>query len=316
MSAIVCTLFEGAYHYGVGALANSLYAAGYRGSMWVGYRGALPPWARGAGQGRGCWEVPVASDFKLHFVEMPAGRHLTNQKPEFMLRLWDEHCPEADALFYFDPDITNRGPWRFYEEWVSHGVALCEDVYPVFPADHPWRAAWREFAERNGHPVRRELGRQYSAGFVGLHRRYGRPLLTVWQHLLECCMAEGWVDPNLIRSESVSPYLYDDQQVLNLALMVYTGPMSTVGGEGMDFGRPGKIMSHAAHAASNGKPWGKRAITQALLGVPPSPADKLYWQHTRQPIQLYSRPRYLWRKAALRAAAAIGRFVKRSPASN
>src|SRR5690348_11876699 len=114
MSAIVCTLFEGAYHYGVGALANSLYAAGYRGSMWVGYRGALPPWARGAGQGRGCWEVPV------------------------------------DALFYFDPDITNRGPWRFYEEWVSHGVALCEDVYPVFPADHPWRAAWREFAERNG----------------------------------------------------------------------------------------------------------------------------------------------------------------------
>ncbi len=94
--------------------------------------------------------------------------------------------------------------------------------------------------------------------------------------------------------------------------MLTSNPLSTIGPEGMDFGKPGPTMSHAAGTM---KPWRKPMIRNALGGGPPTLADKLYWQHTQAPIQLYARSNLFLKKLDLLGGAAIGRFIHRAPAS-
>jgi hypothetical protein len=179
-------------------------------------------------------------------------------------------------------------------------------------ADHPWRLAWKEFAERNGHTCYRELNRYYNAGFIGL-KQIQKSILSLWQKLLETCEAEGYINLCDFTFPRGYPHFITDQCVLNLAVMLTPNPLSTFGPEGMDFGKPSSIMSYAAGAAI--KPWRKQMIRKALGGVAPSSTDKLYWQHTQIPIQLYSRSQFFWKKLSLNCGATIGRFIHRAPAS-
>ena len=94
--------------------------------------------------------------------------------------------------------------------------------------------------------------------------------------------------------------------------MLTSHPLSTYGPEGMDFGRPGGIMSHAA-AGCVIKPWRKPMLRRAVGGVPPTLTDKLHYKYAQAPIQLYSRSQFFWKKLALHCGAAIGRFISRSP---
>src|SRR6185437_1551183 len=68
MQSTVCTVAEGAYHFGVAALCNSLYRHGFRGRVFVFYRGDLPAWASDATDAGPWRELVVADDFAVCFV--------------------------------------------------------------------------------------------------------------------------------------------------------------------------------------------------------------------------------------------------------
>ena len=66
-ASVICTLFEGDYHLGLGALINSLHARGFRGDLYAGLRGELPPWTRSQAQQNGSgWSYRVDEGLTIH----------------------------------------------------------------------------------------------------------------------------------------------------------------------------------------------------------------------------------------------------------
>jgi hypothetical protein len=312
MQTAICTLFEGDYHYGVGVLVNSLYQHGFKGIIWAGCRTPqLPGWATPLIQVQDYHEFKVADDCVIRFIAIDPPMHLANYKPSFMENLL-ARCPEIEALFYFDPDIVNKCRWSFYEWWVSQGVALCGDHWYSVPANDPKRLAWKRFAEDHGFTCQRQLEHHFNSGFIGISHM-SRSLLILWQKLITIAAQAGHLKLDNIEDHETSqnyPYLYQDQTVLNLALMLSLDPLSTVAPDGMDFTFSGTIMSHAIGPQI--KPWRKKILRSALRGVPPSRTDKLFWQHTQIPIQVYAPQIVRWKRLKLLMGVAIGRFMRRN----
>ena len=103
MKTAICTLFEGHYHFGVATLCNSLYKNGFRGTVYVGYRGDLPGWAlKGKHESIGKWNhtiiVKPIEGLNLVFLFLTTNYSLTNYKPDFILELWDG--PEKMQMLY------------------------------------------------------------------------------------------------------------------------------------------------------------------------------------------------------------------------
>ena len=310
MNSAICTLFEGNYHYGVGALANSLYTQGYRGMIYAGYRGALPSWAANAKNGQGFSEFSPATGLVLRFIPLTTTIHLTNFKPDFMLSLWQTHCPQAQSLFYFDPDITVICRWSFFEEWVQAGVALCADINPSMPANHPIRYAWKQFYLPHGIMVRRELDTYFNGGFVGLLREQIK-FLDGWQKLQELMAPEIGGMKNVNVRDRTFLFNKTDQDALNIAAMTCESPISPVGQDGMDLqlGGGAYVMSHALGAQ---KPWNKKHIRNLLLrGNSPSRADRLFFRNVESPIRLYSSTTLAVKRFLLLMASFLGRFMSK-----
>lgn len=310
MNSAVCTLFEGHYHYGVGVLANSLYAQGFRGTLYVGYRGDLPPWAAEAKNEAGCTEFNAAAGLMIRFIPLTTKFHLTNFKPDFMLDLWKNHCPLAQALFYFDPDITVICRWTFFEDWVQSGVAMCADVNPSMPSNHPVRAAWKTFYQPSGIVFRRETDIYFNGGFVGL-KLADLEYLHCWQRLQELMAPEiGGLKNVNVRDRT---YLFHktDQDAMNVAAMACVPDISPMGQDGMDLqqGGGGYVMSHAVGGQ---KPWKKQFVRLLLQrGWAPSRADRIFFRHVKHPIRLYSAGELAVKQFFLLLASGLARFIGR-----
>lgn len=321
MSAQICTLFEGHYHHGLAALTNSLVAAGFRGDVVAGYRGPLPAWAeRGTAAPLPAWPqaraLAVAPGVQLRFVPLSTTDHLTNHKPEFMLALLDGGAGPCRALYYLDPDICIAQRWRFFEEWVQCGVALCEDMNSPLPERHPRRMGWRRFYGDRGLPLRFRMGEYVNGGFVGL-RQEDREFLLTWQRAMTLMGEEigGLASAKIeggrgFRSKGFADcFDCSDQDALNAAVEASACEVSVIGQEAMGF-KPGALL--LPHAVGRGKPWERFYLRAALGGRAPGAADKAFWQHVAGPLCSHGAWSRACHRLDLRAASAIGRVLRRA----
>lgn len=309
MNIAVCTLFEGDYHLGAGALANSLYASGYRGTLWAGIRGALPPWAAAATQEKpGVQRLAVATDFAIAFVQIEAAVHFAYYKPEMLERLLNELAPEAEAAIYLDPDIVVKCPWEIFPRWVRDGVALVEDINPNLPARHPLRIAWLQVLEERGVSPRRALERYYNSGFVGVARTQ-IAFLAEWRRTMTMIREILGGHHHIKFGRATDIFHSTDQDALNLTLMLTDTPLNTAGPEAMDFAVGGHYLSHAVGTP---KPWQGGFVGRALGGFPPSTATKEFLNYIGEPLQVFPPAKRRRLATALKVAAFIGRFYRRA----
>lgn len=300
-------MFEGSYHYGVAALANSLHASGFRGNMWVGYRGALPFWARSAKEDMFGRALRLPNGMAVRLVEYDTDVHFSLLKPNFMQRVAEYFDPGIQAIFYFDPDIVVRCPWNFFKNWVQNGIAVCEDTRSPMAQSHPLREAWRkEFGYEYSSPGNR-TDMYVNAGFVGVPS-ISFSVLQRWMDAIRAIMTKHPGGNAIKFGSRYDPFHVPDQDALNVVLYAGSDPVSLAGRDAMDFSPGGYIMSHAVQ---HPKPWAKRLLWHALCGEPAFPADKEYWRNVVSPIRLYSPMLMRLRKVELGLSILIGRFYRR-----
>jgi hypothetical protein len=304
---VICTLYEGHYHFGVAVLINSIVRQGYRGLFWVGHRGQLPPWtAQLSRREDGLFQVGEAL---LGFELIDTGRHFTHFKPEFMNSIIERGIAQK-YLWYFDPDITVRCGWGFYERWVQFGVCLCQEIsMGTMPSNHPLRSEWVDLARKMGlgEPAL-QLERYYNGGFVGLRIEH-REFLTVWEATNQLANSAG-VDHSQFQTGSrANTFQYADQDAMNIAAMYAKVPLSTVGPEGMGWVTGGFTMYHVLGFQ---KPWRRKYLRTALDGHPPANGDKHYVFCAEGPIRPYTKWQLRKLRLTIQLASIIGRFYRRT----
>jgi hypothetical protein len=308
MKITLCTLFEGHYHYGVAALANSLASAGYEGTLWVGHRGGLPAWIAGRRDRDGC--VQVTAGLTLRTVALDPPMSLNYHKPVFMREILETHEPDSDAVVYLDPDVVVKCPWTTIEGWLAPGgIALVEDIDWCLPARHPKRERWREFFAARGETQRRALERYYNSGFVAVPRGQ-LDVLRTWQRVCELIVAEIGVELRQRKRGAPDDLFHStDEDALNFALSTCHAPLNTCGPEAMDFAPGGNRFSHAVGAA---KPWEGRHLRSALRGSPPSLACGWYYRFANGPLRPFSNLVLARRRLSMTLATALGRVYRRA----
>jgi hypothetical protein len=305
----ICTLFESDYHLGLAAFLNSLVRAGYSGTVWAGYRGALPPWLgqlkRANADADEYW---IADQIRIVFMKLITGVHFTNYKPEFMLNLLANEARDCKYLWYFDPDIFVRASWSFFAGWQTYGIALCQEVVDnIFPADAPLRQEWTRLAAGAGFTEPRSVNHYYNGGMVGISAEHSA-FLEDWKRLIKLAESLGYDLQYLAHGNREMPFNISDQDALNIAVMYTKYPLSTLGPQGMGFIYGASMMMY--HAVGQ-KPWRGSFLLRTLRGLPPTGAARFFFTMLDSPIRVYSPLRLRAKRMACSIAAFIGRFYSR-----
>ncbi|WP_207429620.1 hypothetical protein [Pedobacter sp. SYSU D00535] len=321
MTSIICTLVEGKYHYGLAALINSLEFNGFEGEVFVGYRGEIPGWAERAASpiDKGSNELRIlriGQKIKINFLSIDTAYHFTNYKPDFLLRVIEIAQPEA--IYYFDPDIVVTAPWTFYQEWVKAGIAVSEDVNSPVSKFHPKRVFWRKYFQQHGFSLTFKDQIYVNGGFLGLCSK-NFPFLDDWKRIQEAMapviggLSKSIFGGNNLPAEAkgdFAPFGKTDQDALNAALEAWhSQEISYLGKEGMGFTVGPTVM---AHALGGPKPWSKKFIKAAFMGVPPSTAEKEFWKNASGTISPFPPGKLRRKKIGISLAALIGRFYRRN----
>ncbi|SEJ40920.1 hypothetical protein [Demequina mangrovi] len=310
MSIVLCTLYEGDYHHGVAALANSLASSGFAGELVVGVRGRPPAWAgAGAAGDSGPVTLSATPALTLRFVPLDTTMHLTLFKPTFMLEVLNEHARDADVVAYIDPDIVVKCPWHNLAPWlISADVCAIEDVNGRLPNTAPLRTLWRQHFAAKALIEVRAIDSYVNGGFVSASRDASL-FLTTWQRLCADAREIMGEDAGLHVGHGTSLFSTPDQDALNMALMVTDVTVGLADPASMDFAAGGEYLSHAIGAR---KPWRGRFIRNALGGTPPSKAAKFYLHYADGPVRSHSRRELSRMKASQQTASLIGRFYRRA----
>ncbi len=298
---VACVMAEGGYFHGAAALANSLVAQGFSGTLLVGYRGARPGWASEG--------MRPAPEVEIRFVALEGDWHLTNLKPAFMLRALREFCPEADGVWYFDADVVVLCPWSNFERWARSGILAVLDMTEThMPADHAYRQEWRALCARAGLGCRDGVAGYVNGGFLGVPRAQAA-FLETWQRLHERRVAEGADMRVLVDPRALPEYGRMDQDLLNVARMASDAPFHVLGVEAMGSFPSTGILGHAMVFR---KPWVRNYVLDAIKGFQPDIPHAAYWRFANHPIRPFSRGEWLRKRAMLRLTRLIGFLRRRS----
>ncbi len=296
----ICTLYEGDYHFGLAALANSLYASGFIGDLWVGTRGGRPPWLAGDPTD----SLELSNGMHLKFISIDTPFHFSHFKPQFMAQVLAQDLG-ADRVAYIDPDIVIKAGWGFFDDWTSRGIALVGDFYEAISEDHLYRHHWRDFAVARQQKRVRKLDRYYNGGFVSI-RRCDQDFLSVWENLIAGLPNLGLPIDKLLPATNLHPYQFTDQDLLNASLECGDWELATLQPSAMDLrGQVGQVMCHMTPGA---KPWrcgyflGPRRFRER------SHACRQYWNHVNGPIHPYTSGELALRKLDQKLAALFGKI--------
>lgn len=298
MSSVICTLFEGHYHYGVAVLVNSLYNNGYRGTIYAGYKGALPKWANNLKTvpflNGSASLMQVADGLQIIFVPLTTDYHLTNYKPDFMIEVWTHHSEPASGIFYFDPDIVLVQEWKHLEDWIACGVAVAEDVNSPLQKFHPRRCAWRKYFDSHGLHLQFKNPIYVNGGFLGVSID-NIDFLHLWKKIQETMALKigGLNRSSFIKSDQLpanvsgdfAPFGKTDQDALNACIEAYPKLISYGGKEVMGF-KNGLLI--IPHALGHTKPWMISPFIEMLKGKKPRMVDKAFWNNSNSPISAYT----------------------------